>query len=119
MQFTATITAIGKDALSSKDPMIILFGPEATDALRDVAVIQQFDDPAALSQFSIQAGDRLTIDGTAFTMTYVGQLAISNLKTIGHVTLLHASLAVVNWILKNTCNDRCFFYHDALRTPGI
>ena len=42
MQFTATITAIGKDALSSKDPMIILFGPEATDALRDVAVIQQF-----------------------------------------------------------------------------
>ena len=37
MQFTATITAIGKDALSSKDPMIILFGPEATDALRDVA----------------------------------------------------------------------------------
>ncbi len=45
MQFTATITAIGKDALSSKDPMIILFGPEATDALRDVAVIQQFDDP--------------------------------------------------------------------------
>ena len=88
MQFTATITAIGKDALSSRDPMIILFGPEATDALRDVAVIQQFDDPAALSQFSIQAGDRLTIDGTAFTMTYVGQLAISNLKAIGHVTLL-------------------------------
>lgn len=88
MQFKATVTAIGKDALSSKDPMIILFGPQATDALRDVAVIQQFADPASLAQFSIQAGDRITIDETTFTMTYVGQLAISNLKAIGHVTLL-------------------------------
>ena len=88
MQLTATVTAIGKDALSSNDPMIILFGPQATDALRDVAVIQQFADKSALEKLVIKEGDQLTIDDETFEMTYVGQLANSNLKAIGHVTLL-------------------------------
>ena len=68
--------------------MIILFGPQATDALRDVAVIQQFADKSALEKLVIKAGDQLTIDDETFEMTYVGQLANSNLKAIGHVTLL-------------------------------
>ena len=96
MQLTATVTAIGKDALSSKDPMIILFGPQATDALRDVAVIQQFADKSALEKLVIKEGDQLTIDDETFEMTYVGQLANSNLKAIGHVTLLFQAVPADN-----------------------
>ena len=82
MQLTATVTAIGKDALSSKDPMIILFGPQATDALRDVAVIQQFADKSALEKLVIKEGDQLTIDDETFEMTYAVSYTHLTLPTI-------------------------------------
>lgn len=87
---TATITAIGDNALSTTDPMVILFDASATTALRDVAVIQAFTSPTAQSQLTLQAGDQLVIDQSTFTISKVGALANDNLRSIGHVTLLFA-----------------------------
>ena len=39
-----TVTAIGENAISKKDPMIILFGEQATEEIRTVAIIQSFEN---------------------------------------------------------------------------
>jgi len=90
MTVTATISAIGPQALSPNDPMVILFDATATEALRAVTLIQDFDDREALRSVTLAVGDTITIDGQAFTLTYVGQLANENLHAIGHVALVFA-----------------------------
>lgn len=90
MKTTATVTAIGAQALDPKDALIILFGESATEALRDVAVIQQFTDAKAQAQLAMQVGDRVQVDATTYAVTHVGVLANTNLQTIGHVSLIFA-----------------------------
>lgn len=92
MQTTATITAIGATALASDDPLVILFDESATDALRDVAVIQRFDDAQAQAALTVQAGDQLKIDSQSYRILRVGSLANSNLQHIGHVSLYFREL---------------------------
>lgn len=82
------VTAIGANALDPTDPLVILFGESATAALRDVAVIQQFDDPKAQVALTIAVGDQVVIDGQTYAVKRVGQLANQNLQTIGHVSLI-------------------------------
>ena len=43
MKWNSTITAIGSEALDPADNIVILFDNKATDKLRDVAVLQEFD----------------------------------------------------------------------------
>ncbi|WP_225048775.1 PTS glucitol/sorbitol transporter subunit IIA [Lacticaseibacillus kribbianus] len=87
MSIHATITAVGALALSATDPMVILFDASATPALRQVAVIQQFENPAEQRGLHLQKGDRLRVGSATFTIDAVGQLANANLQSIGHVTL--------------------------------
>ncbi|WP_238526684.1 PTS glucitol/sorbitol transporter subunit IIA [Carnobacterium sp. 17-4] len=80
-----TITAIGENAISKKDPMIILFGEQATEEIRTVAIIQSFEKDK--ETIKLQAGDTISFDEKVYTIETVGSLANENLNTIGHITL--------------------------------
>lgn len=79
------ITAIGESAISQKDPLIILFGEQATEELRKVSVIQ-----SAISSeqpVSLKPEGKILFGDQEYTILYVGTLANENLNSIGHVTL--------------------------------
>ncbi|MDQ7937647.1 PTS glucitol/sorbitol transporter subunit IIA [Lactiplantibacillus sp. WILCCON 0030] len=85
MTTTATVKAIGPQAVSPDEPILILFDETATASLQQIAVIQQFNAP--LTSLSLHVGSTLKIDDQAYTMAYVGPLVGANLATIGHATL--------------------------------
>lgn len=87
-EIKSTITAVGPQALEDQDPMVILFDETASETLRQVAVIQQFDDETAQQQLELHAGDELVIDDQHLPIDAVGSLVNENLQTIGHVTLV-------------------------------
>lgn len=80
-----TVTAIGENAISKKDPMIILFGEQATEDIRTVAIIQSFENEK--ETIKLEAGQTISFDEKIYTIKSVGSLANENLNTIGHVTL--------------------------------
>ena len=92
MLITATVTAVGSQALDATDPLVILFGEDATPALRDIAVIQRFASAKAQAALVVKRGDQLMIDAVTYTITRVGQLANTNLQTIGHVSLIFTEI---------------------------
>ncbi|CCI85937.1 PTS family porter, IIA component [Lactobacillus pasteurii DSM 23907 = CRBIP 24.76] len=87
MKWTATIEAIGKKALDSKDGMFILFGQGANKDLAEVSVMQKFDSATPVNTFVMKKGDTITVDGDTFVAAYVGPLVESNMKALGHATL--------------------------------
>lgn len=87
----ATITAIGAQALSAKDPMVILFDESASPELREVALIQRFASTAAQQSLVLATGDSLIMAGKEYPITHIGQLVNENLQTIGHITLIFGS----------------------------
>ena len=87
MKWISTIKAIGPNAISEKDRVVILFGQTAKDELQDVSVIQAFDDEQAAKEVVLKKGDTVTIDGTTFLINYVGPMAVSNLRTLHHASL--------------------------------
>ena len=86
MKIQAEIKAIGANAIDSTEPMAILFNEQATPALKEIALIQQFADLHPV--FSLTTGATVTIDQHVYQATYVGALTNENLNTIGHVTLV-------------------------------
>ena len=87
MKWISTIKAIGPNAISEKDRVVILFGQTAKDELQDVSVIQAFDDEQAAQAVVLKKGDTVTIDGTTFLINYVGPMAVSNLRALQHASL--------------------------------
>lgn len=69
MEITATVTAIGPHAISQTDPLVILFGQEATPELADVSVIQTFDQPAQQKQLVLHHGDHIYINDIKFRIS--------------------------------------------------
>ncbi|KRL87556.1 hypothetical protein FC50_GL002272 [Lacticaseibacillus pantheris DSM 15945 = JCM 12539 = NBRC 106106] len=88
MEITATVTAIGPHAISQTDPLVILFGKDATPELADVSVIQQFDEPSQQKQLALHHGDHIFINDIKFRVSEVGSLTNANLQQIGHATLM-------------------------------
>ncbi|MCH4172538.1 MAG: PTS glucitol/sorbitol transporter subunit IIA [Lactobacillus sp.] len=88
MQVQAQITKIGNNAISAKDPMVILFGEQATDVLENVSVIQKFESKSAQRALDLKVGATIQIDDLTFNVLQVGELVKPNLTTIGHVTLI-------------------------------
>lgn len=86
-----TVTEIGKSAINQKDPIVILFGEQATEELRTVSVIQDFNE-SDQERIDLEKGDKISFDGRAYTILEVGSLANENLKTIGHATLNFSSV---------------------------
>lgn len=90
MKWTSTIKEIGKQALDG-DHTVILFGPDATDKLRLVSVIQEFEKETPINNFVFKKGDTITIDGTTYLASYVGSMVEMNMKALGHATLYFGS----------------------------
>lgn len=93
----AVVTEIGVRALDEKEPIIILFGENATDSLKEYSVIQKFEESQSLE---MKTGDLLKIDEQEYTIQYVGPFANKNLNSIAHVTLVFSEVpkedAIVN-----------------------
>lgn len=82
---TSEIVAIGKNSIVENDPLVILFGPEATNSLKDVALIQKFDQKAP--KFNLKRGARIRIREHEYEITFCGKLVNANLSGVGHATL--------------------------------
>jgi PTS system glucitol/sorbitol-specific IIA component len=81
----AVIKAIGSQALSEAEKIIILFGETATDTLKEYSVIQDFEQKEPIQ---LTAGDKIKIDEQSYTITQVGAFANENLNSISHCTLV-------------------------------
>ncbi|APT18925.1 MULTISPECIES: PTS glucitol/sorbitol transporter subunit IIA [Amylolactobacillus] len=88
MKWNTTITSIGANAIDPKEDIVILFGEQATVEIQDVAIVQRFDEETPQSSFVFKKDDSVTIDGETYLALYVGQLVQSNVKAIGHATLV-------------------------------
>ncbi|MFC6180084.1 PTS glucitol/sorbitol transporter subunit IIA [Lactiplantibacillus daowaiensis] len=84
MAITATVQSIGKQAISTKEPILIFFADGATAAIEDIAIIQKFTTP--LTGLDVQTGGTLKIDDQSYTVAYAGELVNANLTSIGHAT---------------------------------
>lgn len=84
----ASIVSIGEEAVAGDDPLVILFGEGATDALKRVALVQRFEDPTAQAELTLKPGDAVRIDDTPYTIQAVGHLANANLQSLGHAALV-------------------------------
>lgn len=81
----AIVKSIGKEAISEKEPLIILFDESATEALKNFSVIQQFETK---TEKALTVGDSLSFDKQEYKIVQVGPLADENLASMGHVTLV-------------------------------
>ena len=79
------VTEVGQHALDGKEPLIILFGEKATEALKEYSVIQKFEEQVTLT---MKKNDQLKIGEKKYTITHVGSFANNNLNSIAHVTLV-------------------------------
>jgi PTS system glucitol/sorbitol-specific IIA component len=80
-----TIKEIGPQAIDSQERMIIFFGEEATDTLREYSVIQTIPDSQALV---VKKEDQITFGDQTYQVQYVGTVANQILQTIQHVTFV-------------------------------
>lgn len=87
-----TVTSIGPQAISEQDPIIILFGEEATEDIRQVSVIQAFEDGREMIE--LKKGQTIKFDNQSYTIEAVGSLAVDNLNSIGHITLSFTEVPV-------------------------
>ncbi|WP_027587178.1 PTS glucitol/sorbitol transporter subunit IIA [Acidipropionibacterium thoenii] len=80
-----TIRSVGSEASSFlTQKMLVTFGDQAPEGLRDFC----YALPAATCTGTIKVGDTVLIDGRAFPITAVGEVAQRNLDSLGHVTLV-------------------------------
>jgi PTS system glucitol/sorbitol-specific IIA component len=89
----ATVTQIGEQALGHADPIVVLFGEEATAEIAAIAVIQRFADPAQQRALTVAVGDTIQVGAAAYTITYVGRAAQNNLRSLGHVAFVFSDTA--------------------------
>lgn len=83
--YSNTVRAVGPEASSFlSEKMLVTFGDQAPEGLRDFC----YTLPAATCTGTIKVGDALRIDGEAFPITAIGEVAQRNLDSLGHLTLV-------------------------------
>ena len=80
------VIEIGAKAVSKDEPMVILFDETASPRLREVSVIQRFENDVA-KNYDLKIGSKIQIDDQVYHVKYLGELVESNLTTIGHTVL--------------------------------
>ena len=80
------VIEIGAKAVSKDEPMVLLFDETASPRLREVSVIQRFENDAA-ENYDLKIGSKIQIDDQVYHVKYLGELVESNLTTIGHTVL--------------------------------
>ena len=67
-----------------EDKIVILFGPQAPQELRELAVIHEFEN---LTEEPLVEGGTIQFGEELFTITAVGTLANNNFKELGHISI--------------------------------
>lgn len=66
--------------------MLVLFGENATDAIKDVSILQSFDESVGLVE--LQEGSRILFGDRAYTIQHLGKQVNENLRSLGHAVLV-------------------------------
>ncbi|WP_237225039.1 PTS glucitol/sorbitol transporter subunit IIA [Rothia nasisuis] len=83
--YSTTVVTVGPDAeMFREQDMIILFGSEAPDNLKDFCYIIERTDVAG----DIIPGQQVVIGGNRYPITAVGEVAQKNLGALGHISLV-------------------------------
>ena len=82
---SAQIVSVGGKAISPDDKMLILFNEKATHDLKEVSLIQKFNDD--VNEINLNSSSKIKINSEVYDIKYLGKLVNDNLKQIGHVTL--------------------------------
>ncbi|CZQ81324.1 phosphotransferase system glucitol/sorbitol-specific iia component [Trichococcus palustris] len=85
----STVIQIGKDAIDKADPVVILFGETATEALQNVSVIQRFQQTDRWTD--LRRGDAVFFDEQEYTIAFIGSSVHENLRSLGHTTFMFKS----------------------------
>ena len=80
------VMEIGSEAISAKDPLLILFDETASDQLCKVSIIQRFSSLLP-ENYTLKEGSKIKFDDQEYIVKYVGALVKSNILMIGHATL--------------------------------
>ncbi|QNQ82582.1 PTS sorbitol transporter subunit IIA [Lactobacillus sp. PV037] len=88
MKWTSTIQEIGPEAVSENENVVILFNETATPHLKQVSVIQKFDQDTPVNSFILKKDDTITINGETYLALFVGSLVKINMRSMGHATLI-------------------------------
>ncbi|WP_042146734.1 PTS glucitol/sorbitol transporter subunit IIA [Paucisalibacillus sp. EB02] len=84
--YKTKITEVGTLAPSfEEEKIIILFGPEAPQEIREIALIHDVSEDSL--EEPVKVGGVLQIDDQEFTITAVGSAANQNLKELGHISI--------------------------------
>lgn len=84
--YKSIVKEIGALALAfEEEKIVILFGPQAPQELKEVAVIHESQEDS--SEEPIKKGGILQIDDQQFTIRAVGSAANNNLKELGHISI--------------------------------
>ncbi|XJZ26676.1 PTS glucitol/sorbitol transporter subunit IIA [Bacillota bacterium Lsc_1132] len=67
-----------------EEKIVILFGPQAPQELRELAVIHEFEN---LTEEPLTEGGIIQFGDDSFTITAVGTLANKNFKELGHISI--------------------------------
>ncbi|GMA09304.1 PTS sorbitol transporter subunit IIA [Tetragenococcus halophilus subsp. flandriensis] len=82
--FETEIISVGEEAeLFEEEKMVILFGKNAPDTLKDYCYNIQVNPVNG----SITTGGKLNIGDTSFEITAVGEVVQKNLEDLGHITI--------------------------------
>ncbi|EHL4774085.1 PTS glucitol/sorbitol transporter subunit IIA [Listeria monocytogenes] len=71
-----------------EEKIVILFGPTATNELREISVIHEFQD---VPNNALTKGNTLLIGEQAYTIEAVGSDANKNLEELGHISVYFRS----------------------------
>ncbi|MBO0958672.1 PTS glucitol/sorbitol transporter subunit IIA [Neobacillus sp. MM2021_6] len=81
----SVVSSVGPMALDfEEDHVLIFFGPQAPDELREVAIIHEVVESGSTS---IHAGQPFHIDDQKYEVVSVGTEAYQNLSELGHISV--------------------------------
>lgn len=86
----SVVKSIGEQAISEKEPLLILFDESATDELKKFSVVQAFEGE---SRKALEVGSSISFDEQNYTVTQVGPIANKHLQSMGHVTVVFKETA--------------------------
>ncbi|MFC3039714.1 PTS glucitol/sorbitol transporter subunit IIA [Virgibacillus xinjiangensis] len=84
--YKSVVENVGPLALAfEEEKVIILFGPQAPDELKEVSIIHEAAEDS--SENPIKEGGKFIVDDQEYTVTAVGSSANENLKELGHISI--------------------------------
>lgn len=83
--YSVTVTSVGEMATAfAEEGILVFFGPDAPEELHEFAILT---DHSSGPVRPITTGDELEIDGTAFEILCVGDVANDNVASLGHLVV--------------------------------